>query len=404
MKNQLRDLFVNARRPVILAGWGVRAANAIPALRRFVERNNIPVLLTWKGCDILPDDHPCYVGRPGAIGQRAANIIQQKADLLICIGARLDFDQVAYRPDNFAPLAKKIIVDIAQPELDKHKFSNQCLYCHDALDFLTELLDFDLPPYTIEWLDWCKALNKRFPVVLPEYWQDTDYVNPYCLVDALSDACGKDDVLALGSSGPCANIVYQAFRVKEGQRVINCPVLGAMGTGIPGAIGACLASGRKRTISVIGDGGFNLNSHELEVVRRLQLPIVFFVLNNGGYGSIVNMQERNFGGHYVGSNQESGLTLPPVDRLAACYDIRYRAIKNNSELVMIKDFEIGEVKRADPWARKLPYIIDVRVKPGGTVQEPRTYVEMVNGIPQSRPMEDLYPFLARDILQELMEY
>ena len=113
----------------------------------------------------------------------------------------------------------------------------------------------------------------------------------------------------------------QAFRVKPGQRIVNAPGLGAMGTGLPGTIGGCLASGRRRTICVNGDGGFQLNIQELETVRRLNLPIKYFVLCNGGYASIMATQRNYFQGRYVGSEPSSQLTLPNVMRVAEAYGI-----------------------------------------------------------------------------------
>ena len=99
-------------------------------------------------------------------------------------------------------------------------------------------------------------------------------VNNYKLIDTLSDLCTKDDVISPGMSSTCATHIFQSWRVKFGQRFSYAGAMGAMGTGIPGAIGACIATG-KRTICVNGDGGFQLNIQELEVVRRLQLPIKF---------------------------------------------------------------------------------------------------------------------------------
>jgi len=154
-------------------------------------------------------------------------------------------------------------------------------------------------------------------VILPEYWQaGSDFVNTYVLIDVLSDLCAPEDVLAPGSSGACSDIFLQCFRLKQGQRVVNSPSLGAMGTGLPGTIGTCLASGRRRTICVNGDGGFQLNIQDLETVRRLSLPIKYFILCNGTYASIIGSQRNHFEGRLVGSDPSSHLTLPDVRKVA----------------------------------------------------------------------------------------
>ncbi|PIP08064.1 MAG: thiamine pyrophosphate-binding protein, partial [Syntrophobacteraceae bacterium CG23_combo_of_CG06-09_8_20_14_all_50_8] len=130
------------------------------------------------------------------------------------------------------------------------------------------------------WWARCRQWIARYPLVLPEYWSFQDGVSVYVLLDVLADAITGEDVLIPGSSGACSELPMQALRVKPGLRVFSCNGLGPMGFAVPAGIGGCLASGRKRTICLDGDGGFSLNIQELETVRRLNLPIKFFVLNN----------------------------------------------------------------------------------------------------------------------------
>lgn len=183
------------------------------------------------------------------------------------------------------------------------------------------------------WLKYCKQLNQDNPVINPAWWDDKR-VNPYCLIDALSEYAREDDVICPGASSFAPQLVYQAWRVKQGQRFTYMGAMGAMGTGLPAAIGACLATGR-RVISVIGDGGFQLNIQELEVVKRLQLPIKYFVLYNGGYAAIKATQTAYFEGRLQGCTKESGLTLPDVGKLAEAFGIEYDLIRWNHE---VKDF------------------------------------------------------------------
>lgn len=158
-------------------------------------------------------------------------------------------------------------------------------------------------------------------------------INNYKLISTLSDLCTKDDIISPGMSSTCATHIFQRWRVKFGQRFSYAGAMGAMGTGIPGAIGACIATG-KRTICVNGDGGFQLNIQELEVIRRLKLNIKFFVLNNGGYLAIQNTQKKYFNGHFVGS-AEPDLTLPPLKKIAEVYDLKYYLLEDEKELQSI---------------------------------------------------------------------
>lgn len=376
-----------AKRPVILAGYGVRAAHAVDEFRAFIERLNIPVLLTWKAIDLLPDDHPLYCGRPGSIGQRAANIIQQKADFLLVLGARLDPDQVGFRYDLFAKNAKRVQVDIDTEEFRKYPRGFIQFIADDLKHYLSYPQAFDI--HDGEWLKWCKELNNRYPAMLPEHMQGD--LNIYQLSDALCKASKPDDVLAIGSSGPSANIILQTWKVKEGQRFIFAPALGAMGTDVPGAIGACLASGRKRTICVTGDGGFQLNAQELEVVRRLNLPIKLFVIANGGYGSIAMMQDKYFG-RRVGADANSGFTMPDVGKLASAYGISNYSYPDGLYWT-VKD--LVEMNLYNEQA-----FITVLKCPLEQPQTPRIQSKMVNGQIVSMPMEDMYPELPE--LEQVM--
>ena len=157
-------------------------------------------------------------------------------------------------------------------------------------------------------------------------------INNYKLIDTLSDLCTKDDIISPGMSGNGVCHLFQAWKTKFGQRFTFAGALGAMGSE-PIAIGACIATG-KRTICLTGDGGFQMNVQELEVVKREKLPIKFFVINNGGYGSIVNTQNKYFDGHYVGCKQPD-LTLPSLKKIADVYDLKYYIIKEDNELQSI---------------------------------------------------------------------
>lgn len=313
-------------KPVILIGNGVRNSKIVV---EHLLSLNIPVLTTWMAMDLVPENSPVFCGRPGIIGQRAANIINQKADALFCFGVRLDAGQIAYNYDNYAPGAKKYVFDTDQAELDKLPQT----WKKYKIDFSQPLIEqgffgaiYDLIPLypNNEWLTWSKNLYNRFRPELDSIETKKDFIDPFKFINELSDLCTEDDVISPGSSGQAAEIFMQTFKVKKGQRVTCVSTIGAMGADIPMAIGACLASGKKRTICVTGDGGFMVNIHELEVVRRLNLPIKFFILNNRGYGSVRVMQTSRFG-NKVGCDKESGFTTPELFSVSESYGISYNS-------------------------------------------------------------------------------
>ncbi|MFP5236262.1 MAG: thiamine pyrophosphate-binding protein [Acidobacteriota bacterium] len=384
------ELLRKAERPVVLIGNGARQAHNEGLVERAVSRLSIPTLLTWKAMDMLPEDHPCFCGRPGSIASRGANFTQQNADWILVLGARLDRPQVAFSHRNFARAARKVVVDVDANELAKLEMPIDVAIESDAADFLHEFLrqlGNTAPTDASSWLRRSKQWLADYPVILPEFWARTGGVNTYVLVDVLSDLCTADDVLAPGSSGACSDIFLQCFRMKAGQRVVNAPSLGAMGTGLPGAIGSCLASGRRRTICVNGDGGFQLNIQDLETIRRLHLPVKFFILANGTYASIVAMQQNHFQGRLVGSDPASHLTLPDVTKVSEAYGIRSMEIRDHSR---IRE-QVTEALASDG-----PVVCAVHVFPDQPTLPRATSSTRPDGTIVSLPMEDMAPRLPRD--------
>jgi acetolactate synthase-1/2/3 large subunit len=384
------ELLNAAERPCILVGNGVRLAGGMAAFRECMDLLQVPVLTTWKAIDFLPETHPLYGGRPGAVGQRGANFTQQNSDCLLSIGARLDFGQTGYSHANFARAARKIIVDIDPAEIAKLNMAVDVAAAVDAKAFLDEFLRQKhrlATPDRSAWMTRVRAWKERYPVVLPEYWAQQEFVNNYAFIQALGEEMGEGDLLVPGSSGACSEITMQAFQVKEGMRIFNSEGLGPMGFGTAASIGACLASGRQRTVTIEGDGGFCMNTQELETIRRLNLPIKLFVLNNNGYGSIRATQRNYFDGRFVGSEPSSGLTLPDIRRIGAAYGLGTASIPNHS---LLRE-TIREVLRADG-----PVVCEVLISPGQSTAPKVSSMQRADGTMVSRPLEDLAPFLDRE--------
>ena len=212
-------------------------------------------------------------------------------------------------------------------------------------------------------------------------------MSAYYLADVFSDLLRDDDYIVSGSSGSGIELFLLALRVKAGQRVFHTTALGAMGFGIAASIGACIAGGRRRTVCVDGDGGFQFNIQELETVARLQLPIKFFVLNNEGYASIRASQINFFGEATIGCDHRTGLSLPDIRKVAHAYGLATDLIEDQSDLR-------SELRRVlempGPVVCDVHMILDeVRAPRLSSVQRP-------DGSFVSRPLEDLWPFLERE--------
>lgn len=383
-------------RPVLLAGNGIRLADGIQEFEELANILHIPVLTTWNGIDLMEEEDPLYYGRPGGLGHRYANFIQQNSDFFLSIGARLNLLQTGYNFDGFARAAVKVMVDIDEAELHKINVRPDIPICADAKYFIKTLLKYkdkiQKKPRT-DWFSYADKLKKKYPIVQPEYWEQKDLANTYCLLDTISEQLTADDVYVSGSSGSCIDISMQTFRVKKGQRVFCTKGLASMGYGLPSAIGACLASGGKRTVGVNGDGGFVMNIQELETIRRLNLPIKIFVLSNRGYGAIKATQTNVFQGHLVACDESSDLTIPPIARIAEAYDIKTCQIRNNQEL----EQGVAEVLGYDG-----PVICEVFTPIGLTAVPKQVSYKRKDGQMESKPLEYMNPPLGEKEFEENM--
>lgn len=390
------ELLNHAERPVLLAGGGIRLADGLDALQELVCALQIPVLTTWNGIDLVAEDNPLYYGRPGGLGHRYANLLQQNSDFFLTIGARLNLLQTGYNFDGFARAATKIMVDIDAAELHKINVRPDMPICADAKQFMELLLrhkDKIARKPRADWFAYADRVKAKYPIILPEYWQQAELANPYCLLDAISEQLGENDIYVSGSSGSCIDISMQTLRVKKGQRAFATKGLASMGYGVPATIGACLAGGGRRTVCVNGDGGFQMNIQELETIRRLGLPIKIFVLNNRGYGAIKATQTNLFGGHLVACDETSGLTMPCIADVANAYRLRTVQINSNAEL---RD------KVAEVLAGNDPVICEVFTPITLTAQPKQVSYKRRDGQMESLPLEYMNPPLPDDELRENM--
>ena len=342
-------LLENCRKPLVLAGNGIKLAGAMSQFYEFVRKLGVPVQTTWKTIDFFDENDSLYVGHPGGMGDRGANYIIQQADLLISIGSRLDTSITAFNDAHFAMSAKKIIVDIDEYEIARMNMDKEVALACDAKVYLEELLEAysrnQIKNDYSGWLSYCKNLRKQYPIVTDEHRNKTESVSPYYFIDRLCDWVTGEDVIVPESSGGAGEITYQAWRVKQGQKMKNAAGLGSMGFGLPYAIGSCLANKKRRTILINGDGAFQLNIQELETLHRMKLPVKIFVWSNDGYASIRAMQRKNFEGRYVGSDFTSGLSIPDMSAVAKAYGFNSFEIRYNKDVDKVLE---SMLKNDDP--------------------------------------------------------
>lgn len=383
-----------AERPLLLIGNGVRLSRAEAEMEQLLRILDIPVEVTWLAIDLVADDDPLYVGRPGAIAQRGANFAIQNCDFLLSIGARLDRVVTGYAPEGFARAACKAMVDIDPAELSKMGDTIHFPICSDAGDFMRALLAQASGIERKERTAWklrCADWRVRYPLVLPEHKVPESRVSVYNFGEVMSGILKEGDFYISGSSGTGIELFLLAFRVKRGQRIFHTTALGAMGFGIPTSIAAGIVGvdedPKRNIICVDGDGGFQFNIQELETIARLKLPVKFFVLNNQGYGSIRASQKAFFGASNIGCDAATGQTLPDIRRVAEAYGIASDAITSQRGLA-------DEIRKV--LATPGPVVCDVHIVLDEVRQPRLSSAQLPDGSFVSKPLEDLWPFLDRE--------
>lgn len=391
---EILDKVRNAERPVVFAGGGVRLSGQHETFVRLAEKLGIPVVTGWNAHDAIWDDFPLYTGRPGTIGDRAGNFTVQNADLLLILGSRLNIRQVSYNWGSFAREAYKIWVDIDEVELKKPTVKADMPIHASLTDLLPKLADapYDGPTKAhMEWLAWCKERQRRFPAVLPEYWNN-QVVNPYCFMDTLFDTLEEDQIVVTGNGSACV-VSFQTAFIRPRQRLWTNSGCATMGYDLPAAIGACKGSGGKPVVCLAGDGSIMMNLQELQTIVGNNLPIKIFILNNNGYVSIFQTHRNFFNGVEVGGGPKSGVSFPDFERLMGGFGLPYircaqhQGLKDAITATMQTDGPaVCEIilDEHQPFAPKL----GAKQHPDGRIISPA--------------LEDLSPFLTREELLDNM--
>ncbi len=392
-----RDLVArlrSAKRPVVLAGNGPRLAGMHAEFVELIEAIGVPVTTAWNAHDALWNAHPLYAGRPGTVGDRAGNFAVQNSDLLLVLGCRLNIRQISYGWQNFARAAFKVMVDVDAAELKKPTLSIDLPVHADLRDFIPALrraLDAGGAGDHSAWVAWCKERVRRYPVVLPEYWETRGSVNPYCFMEVLFRVLPEDEMVVTADGTACVT-AFQAADLKPGQRLYHNSGCAPMGYDLPGAIGASVATGG-RVVCIAGDGSLQMNLQELQTIVTHRLPIKLFVLNNKGYHSIRQTQHNYFPDNIVGCGLESGLGFPDMEKIAAAYGLPFTRVSEHDGL----DAAIRATLDGDG-ARVCEVMLDL-AQPFAPKLSSR---KLDDGRMVSAPLEDLAPFLPREELRENM--
>ena len=384
--SQALSLLKSSKRPVSIAGHGIRIAGAQKKLLNIIRKLKIPVVTTFNGFDLVSSGNPYFIGRIGTLGNRAGNLALQNSDFILSIGSRNNIRQVSYNWKTFARAAKKAIVDIDLAELRKPTLKPDLAVNCDAGYFIDKFSKHlpKLPDYGW-WLAWCRERKDRYPVVLPEH-KKSKLVNPYYFIQKLTELIKENNVLIAGNASACV-VLFQVGIVKENQRAFWNSGCASMGYDLPASIGACFANNKKNTICVTGDGSIQMNIQELQTIVYNKLPIKIFLLNNNGYVSIKQTQESFFGLPYVGCDPGSGVSFPSFTKIAKAYGLKVENIKRHKGMID----KIKNVLKCSG-----PVLCEVVLEPKYKFQPRVSSKKLTDGRIISKPLEDMFPFLSRD--------
>lgn len=386
------DRIKASKRPVIIAGQGVRIASFEEQLIKFAEKLQIPVALTWGAADILPYSHPLYIGTFGTHGQRHANFAVQNADLILSFGSRLDTKSTGSPIHMFARDAVKVVIDIDSREL--LKFAHFGLYIDRPIEqdlkvaqlgiIVEKCKQLELQ-HRESWIQQIKRWRELYDFIdaKSREKQSGGKVNPYVFFTVLSQSISRPTSIFL-DTGCSVAWGMQAMQLNSYTRVFHDLNNTAMGWALPAAIASAISQPDREAICITGDGSLMMCLHELAVIKRHRLKLRIYLMNNGGYSMIRQTQDQWLDSQYIASSHDGGLAFPDYRSLADSFSLSYCEATSTSEIVDLLG-ELNEVQTAT--------LCNIQV-----ASEMRV-------IPQAKagyPNEDLEPLLPRDLFNQQM--
>lgn len=341
---RLMNLLKKAKKPIVLVGGGVVAANGGKELRQFVEKYQLPTVSTLLGLGLLPHDHPNFLGMGGMHGTYAANMAMMETDLLINIGSRFD-DRLACSPDAFAPHAKVAHIDVDPVEIGKI-IKTDVPIVGDAKIALEQMLSFEVEaPECQEWRELCEERKAKYPL---KYERDEEIIKPQEVVEIVGRITeGKAYVVTDVGQHQMWAAQYYPFQFPK--QLITSGGLGTMGYGIPAGVGVKFGKPNESVVVFVGDGGFQMTNQELAILNQNNLDIKFVLMNNQSLGMVRQWQEKFFNER---RSQSVFHEQPDFMKMAEAYGIANKKITEPNNL---------EKELTEAFATPGPMLIEVMI-------------------------------------------
>ena len=385
---KIHELLMNAERPIIIAGNGIKLGGCTDKFTDFLNKYQIPVIVTFHGTDLIENDNKLYCGKVGLIGDRSGNFTLQNSDLVLSLGCRMAQGIIGYRADWFAREAKIVYIDNDQNELEKEN-THYDLKINMDLNLFFDYYNFDIKNYDL-WLDKCNHWKNKWLFETPSDLSDMKGINPYYFLKIFFEKAPENKII-LCSSGSIITIVWHMVSVKKGDKFIISSQ-GDMGFELPASIGSAIAEKGKMVVPIFGEGSFQLNIQELQTIVQYKLPIKILLFNNGAYGAI-EITQSNFFKAKFGVDNSSGLSFPDSEKVANAYGIKYLCVRKNDGIENI----IDDFLKYNEGAIILEIFCCIQ---GRT---PRlNAIKNDDGTFTNRPFEDMDPFMSREEFEKEM--
>jgi len=374
--DEIQELLSHSKRPVVLVGGGVRISGAVELLKSFLTKHHIPVVYSLLGKDAIESNYEYNLGLIGSYGNRYGNFTLANADLVLVLGARLDTRQTGTEVSTFCRGAKIIQVDIDKDVLSSIVQAD--IEVNQDLQMFLSLLS------AIHWdsdiSDWQRK-TLHYKETFMELNYSPEILKPHSIISSISNHLVDSDIIC-SDVGQNQMWVAQFLSIKGAQRLLFSGGMGAMGFALPASIGVAV-SGQERAIVIVGDGGMQMNIQELQVIRRRNLNVIVFVINNHALGMVRQFQELYFNSNYIGTITD--YDAPDFVAIAKAYGLRAYSVMNEQELNDL--FEQGYLKTG-------PCLVNINMQTKITQVSPKLVV--------GHPIEDMHPFIPEELFSQEM--